>query len=112
VTRFRSAVITADGCRAAAAVQGSLPGPTVRARVEALRGSARAFYADWVDQAKKRGEIPPGVPTSVAAVFLDIHSTTLLVQMALGEDPELLRAQAALAFAGLTGAADDFITPT
>jgi hypothetical protein len=32
--------------------------------------------------------------------------------MALGEDPELLRAQAALAFAGLTGAADDFITPT
>jgi AcrR family transcriptional regulator len=80
-------------------------GPTVRARVEALRGSARSFYADWVDQAKERGEIPSGVPTAVAAALLDIQSTTLLVQMALGEDPELLRAQAALAFTGLTGAA-------
>lgn len=87
-------------------------GPTVRARVEALRESARAFYADWVEQAKGRGEIPPDVPTDVAAALLDIQSTTLLVQMALGEDPEMLRAQAALVFAGLTGAVNDASAPT
>jgi hypothetical protein len=48
----------------------------------------------------------------IAAVFLDIQCTTLLVQMALGEDPELLGAQAALAFAGLTGMAGDFSATT
>jgi AcrR family transcriptional regulator len=35
-------------------------GPTVRARVEALRGNARALYAEWVEQATERGEISPG----------------------------------------------------
>lgn len=34
---------------------------------------------------------------------LDTQFTMLLVQLALGADPELLRAQAGLAFAGLTG---------
>ena len=81
-------------------------GPTVRARVDALRESARAFYADWVELAKERGEVAPGVPTAVAAAFIDIQCTTLFVEMALGEDPELLRAPAWLAFAGLTGTVD------
>jgi hypothetical protein len=54
---------------------------TVRACVEALRGSARAFYANWVDQANERGEIWPGAQTADAAAVLDIQSTTLLVQM-------------------------------
>lgn len=80
-------------------------GPTVTARVDALRDGARAAYAAWVDEAKGRGEVPVGIPTEVAAVFIDTQCSNLLVQMALGEDPESLRAQAALAFAGLTGSA-------
>lgn len=63
--------------------------------------------ADWVDRAKARGEIAPGVPTPVAAAFIDTQFTMLLVQMALGADAELLRAQAGLAFAGLTGVVID-----
>ncbi len=80
-------------------------GPATRARVEGLRSSARLAYAEWIDRAKERGDISPDVSTPVAAALLDIQSNTLLTQMALGEDPELLRAQAALAFAGLTNSA-------
>lgn len=79
-------------------------GPATRARVDALRDDARATYAAWVQRAQDRGEIAPEVSTSVAAAFIDTQFTTLLVQMAAGEDPELLRAQARLAFAGLTRA--------
>lgn len=76
-------------------------GPVTSARVEALRGAARSAYADMVDRAKGRGEVSMDLSTTVAAAFIDIQCTTLLVQMTLGEDPELLRAQATLAFAGL-----------
>ena len=78
-------------------------GPAVRTRVDALRAGARGAYADLVDQAKQRGEVPTSVSTAVAAVLIDIQCTTLLVLMAHGEDPEMLRAQATLALAGLTG---------
>jgi AcrR family transcriptional regulator len=78
-------------------------GPSTRARVEALGAHARVTYAAWVERAKTRGEIAPSVSTTVAAAFIDTQFTMLLVQMALGADPELLRAQAGLAFAGLVG---------
>jgi hypothetical protein len=79
-------------------------GPATRARVETLRDESRADYAAWVERAQGRGEIAPEVSVEVAAAFIDTQFTTLLVQMAAGEDPELLRAQARLAFTGLTGA--------
>lgn len=82
-------------------------GPATTARVEALGAHARVTYAEWVERAKARGEIASGVPTPVAAAFIDTQFTMLLVQMALGADPELLRAQAGLAFAGLVGAVID-----
>ena len=78
-------------------------GPATKARVEALGAHARGIYADWVERAKTRGEIAPSVPTTVAAALIDTQFTMLLVQMALGADPGLLRAQAGLAFAGLVG---------
>jgi len=78
-------------------------GPATRARVQTLRDEARADYAAWVERAQGRGEITPEVPVEIASAFIDTQFTTLLVQMAAGEDPELLRAQASLAFAGLTG---------
>lgn len=80
-------------------------GPATRARVEALRDSARADYAAWVDRAKSRGEIDATMSTDVAAAFVDLQLTALLMQVALGEDPELLRAHARLTFAGLLGPA-------
>jgi len=78
-------------------------GPVVRGRVDALAEGARLAYADWVDRAKGRGEVSAAISTETAAAFLDNQCTNLLVQMALGEDPKLLRSQAKLAFAGLTG---------
>jgi AcrR family transcriptional regulator len=81
-------------------------GAATGVRVAALREGARAIYVEWIDGAKQRGEIAPGVSTVVAALLLDTQCTALLMQMALGEDPELLRAQAWLAFAGLTGSVD------
>lgn len=82
-------------------------GPATQSRVDTLREDARATYARWAERAKERGEITSHAPTTVIAAFIDTQFTTLLTQMALGEDPELLRAQAALAFAGLTGGCDD-----
>ena len=78
-------------------------GPKTRARVEALRQSALSTYTLWIDQARSRGELASEVPTPVAAAFLDTQISTLLVRMAEGADPGSLRAQARLAFAGLTG---------
>ena len=77
-------------------------GPLTLARAAKLRDSARLAYGEWVDQAKVRGELPEDLSTVVAAALIDIQCTNLLVQMSLGEDPDLLRAQARLAFAGLT----------
>lgn len=76
-------------------------GPTAAARVDALNAAARAVYGEWIDRSKQLGQVAPDVSTEVAAALIDLQCTTLLVQMALGEDPELLRAQANLAFAGL-----------
>lgn len=86
-------------------------GPAVRTRVEALRSEARAAYADLVDQAKQRGEVPTNVSTTVAAALIDIQCTTLLTLMAHGEDPEILRAQATLAFTALTKPEGDRARP-
>jgi AcrR family transcriptional regulator len=82
-------------------------GSATQARVAGLCEGARVVYADWVDGAKQRGEIALGISTSVAAALLDTQCTSLLMQMALGEDPELVRAQAWLAFAGLSGEGGD-----
>jgi AcrR family transcriptional regulator len=86
-------------------------GPATRARVDTLRDDARVTYAAWVQRAKDRGEIATEVSTVVAAALVDTQFTTLLVQMAAGEDPELLRAQARLAFAGLVNGAADGSAP-
>ena len=81
-------------------------GPATKARAEALSDDARARYAVWVERAKGRGEIAPSVPTDVAAAFIDTQFTLLLVQMAAGAEPGLLRAQARLAFVGLAVGVD------
>lgn len=80
-------------------------GPSTRARVDALRDHSRATYQRWVDRARAAGEIRADVPSETAAAFLDNQMTALLMQTALGEDAETLRAQSKLTFAGLLGVA-------
>lgn len=77
-------------------------GPATQARVDALRADALASYAAWVERAKGRGEVSADISTAVAASFLDTQLTSLFMQIALGDDPEALRAQSRLTFAGLT----------
>ena len=78
-------------------------GPATRQRVHELRSGALAGYAAWIDRAKDQGEIPSELSTDVAVALVDVQCTTLLTHMAIGTDPQLLRAQARLALAGLTG---------
>lgn len=81
-------------------------GPSTQTRADRLREASRARYADWVERARARGEIAADVPTTVAAAFIDNQFTALLIQVAQGEEPGMLRAQAELSFAGLTSGAD------
>lgn len=76
-------------------------GPTARARVDALRNDSRSTYQRWVERARAAGEIRDDIPAETAAAFLDNQITALLMQTALGEDAETLRAQSKLTFAGL-----------
>ncbi len=77
-------------------------GPLTRKRVVDLREQAKSSYASWIERAKDAGEVPSTISTDVAVALIDFQLTNLLVQMSLGEDPELLKAQARLSFAGLT----------
>ncbi len=78
-------------------------GPTTQAHVERLRAEVIAEYAGWIDRAKAHGEIRSGVSTEVAAAYLDTQLTNMTMQMSAGEDPGMVRAQAHLTFAALTG---------
>jgi AcrR family transcriptional regulator len=76
-------------------------GPVTTARVAALRNELHEAYAAWYERARSRDEVNATVPTELAAHYLDTQLTTILVQMAARQAPDLVRAQAHLAFAGL-----------
>ncbi|MFO7685479.1 MAG: TetR/AcrR family transcriptional regulator [Desulfobacterales bacterium] len=76
-------------------------GPATSARVEAVRDEMRVAYKAWYQRALDRNEVNAKIPPDFAAYYLDTQLTTVLVQVAAGEPPGLVRAQAQLAFAGL-----------
>lgn len=76
-------------------------GPVTTARVETVRSELYEAYAAWYERARSRDEVNVTVPRELAAHHLDTQLTTVLIQMAAGQAPELVRAQAQLAFAGL-----------
>lgn len=76
-------------------------GPVATARVAALRNELHEAYASWYERARSRDEVNATVPAELAAHYLDTQLTTVLIQMADGQAPDLVRAQAHLAFAGL-----------
>ena len=82
-------------------------GPQTRKRVQAIREHAKSTYAMWVERAKHGGEMPLTISTDIAVALIDFQLTNVLVQMSIGEDPDLLRAQAKLSFVGLLTAASD-----
>lgn len=82
-------------------VMSSHLGPSTKARVDALRDDSRATYRQWVERARAAGDVRADVLSDTAAAFLDNQITALLMQTALGEDAETLRAQSKLTFAGL-----------
>jgi hypothetical protein len=58
----------------------------------------RQAYEQWFRRAQARGEVDGTVSPALAAHFIDTQLTSVLLQMRLRTDPELVRAQARLAF--------------
>lgn len=82
-------------------VLSSAIGPKTQSRVDTLRRESRATYRAWVERARAAGEISADIDTETAVAFLDSQLTALLMQVALGDSTETLRAQSKLTFAGL-----------
>ena len=61
----------------------------------------RGVYEACYHRARIRDEVNDTIAPSFAALYIDVQLTTVLVQMAAGESPDLVRAQAQLAFASL-----------
>lgn len=77
-------------------------GPVTAARVDAVTDELRDAYEQWFRQAQARGEVYTSISPDLATHFIDTQFTTVLLQMALGAEPRLVRAQAELAFTALT----------
>lgn len=77
-------------------------GPVTAASVDAVTDELRDAYERWFRQAQARGEVDTEISPDLATHFIDTQFTTVLLQMALGAEPRLVRAQAELAFTALT----------
>jgi AcrR family transcriptional regulator len=77
-------------------------GPVTGEHVDQLREGAIAAYAAWLERRANRGEIELPAPIEITATYVDAQLTMMLTQISAGEDPELVRAHAHLAFAVLT----------
>lgn len=77
-------------------------GPVTAASVDAVTDELRDAYEQWFRQAQDRGEADSAISPDLATHFIDTQFTAVLMQMALGAEPHLVRAQAELAFTALT----------
>ena len=77
-------------------------GPLTLARATAFLETRRELYTAWIGRAQVLGQMNTAIPAALAVAYFETQVTTLLTQVANGEDPEMVRAQAALAFAALT----------
>jgi len=87
-------------------------GPATRARVEAVTLELRAAYEAWFRQGLSRGEVEPSVSPVLAAHVIDTQFSTVFLQMSLGQDPGLVRAQAQLALKSLLRATPSSEAPS
>ena len=77
-------------------------GPVTGEHVDQLREGAVAAYAAWLERSANRGEIELPARIETTATYVDAQLTMMLTRISAGEDPELVRAHAHLAFAVLT----------
>ena len=76
-------------------------GPLTKARVNAIIGDLREAYEAMFVRARGRGEVRSDITPQLAGRYLDTQVTTALRQIAAGDDPDEVRAQARLALAAL-----------
>ncbi|MBK7665416.1 MAG: TetR/AcrR family transcriptional regulator [Sterolibacteriaceae bacterium] len=76
-------------------------GPATAVKVDAVAEEMRRAYEQWFRRGLAHGEVYPDVSPALAAHFLDTQLSTVLLQMGLGAEPSLVRAQAELAFRAL-----------
>ena len=80
---------------------GSRLGPLATERVRLIEKEQRSAYEAWYRRGLERGEVNPDLAPELAARYLDTQFATILVQMAYGVSPELVRALARLALRAL-----------
>lgn len=73
-------------------------GPVTSEHVEELREGAVGTYAAWLERCASRGEIELPAPIETTATYVDAQTTMMVNRVAAGEDPDTVRAHAALAF--------------
>ncbi|MGK0358554.1 MAG: AcrR family transcriptional regulator [Bradymonadia bacterium] len=76
-------------------------GERTQARLDAMAQDRYAIFEGWFRRALERDEVRASVKPTLAARYLDTQCTALLRQVGAGEAPELVRAQARLAFRAL-----------
>jgi len=76
-------------------------GPVTSEHVEELREGAVGAYAAWLARCASRGEIELPAAIETTATYVDAQITMMVNRVAAGEDPDTVRAHAALAFAVL-----------
>jgi AcrR family transcriptional regulator len=76
-------------------------GPITQERIHSLRAQAVYAYGAWLEASVSRGDLALSCSPQLAATYIDAQVTGFLMQMAAGEDPEEVRAHAALAFSAL-----------
>lgn len=88
-------------CKMRAASLRSRLGEATTQQLEAIRDEMRATYKQWYQRGLMQGEVNPVIAPDFAAHYIDTQLTMVLNLLAAGEEPEQVRAQAELAFAGL-----------
>lgn len=76
----------------------NLLGEATAERVASVSGQMRGTFERWYERALARGEVNPAWAPALAAQYIDTQFSTILVNMGIGMDPELVRAQARMAF--------------
>ena len=76
-------------------------GPLTKARLKRFHEECVEVYEGWIGRAQRREEVDPAIATELAASYLDTQLTTILTQVASGEDTLMIRAKAELAFRAL-----------
>lgn len=78
-------------------------GPLTGEHVDRLREDAVGAYAAWLERSANAEEIELPAPVEVTATYVDAQLTMMLIRIAAGDDPDMVRTHADLAFAVLTG---------